>query len=136
MRFVWPATRRSVALGVVTGALIVAGLAGSGGQALAATPAAQAAPLAGSASAVLTQVNAGEWTTTVYLDTAALCAGKNPAGNRFSLVTGKPSSITGAAAPAYPDGPLRPARLRRTSRRRHRVRCRARLSDKVSFQFS
>ena len=106
MRFVWRATRRSVALGVVTGALIVAGLAGSGGQALAATPAAQAAPLAGSASAVLTQVNAGVWTTTVYLDTAALCAGKNPAGNRFSLVTGKPSSITGAAAPAYPDGPL------------------------------
>ena len=65
-----------------------------------------AAPLAGSASATLTQVNAGEWTTTVYLDTAALCAGHNPAGNTFSLVTGKPNSVTGAAAPAYPDGPL------------------------------
>ena len=65
-----------------------------------------AAPLAGSASATLTQVNAGEWSTTVYLDTAALCAGKNPAGNKFSLVTGKPNSVTGAAAPAYPDGPL------------------------------
>jgi hypothetical protein len=65
-----------------------------------------AAPLAGSASATLSQVNAGEWTTTVYLDTAALCAGQNPAGNTFSLVTGKPNSVTGAAAPAYPDGPL------------------------------
>jgi hypothetical protein len=64
-----------------------------------------AAPLAGSASATLSQVNAGEWTTTVYLDTAALCAGQNPAGNTFSLVTGKPNSVT-AAAPAYPDGPL------------------------------
>jgi len=65
-----------------------------------------AAPLAGSASATLSQVNAGEWTTTVYLDTAALCAGQHPAGNTFSLVTGKPNSVTGAAAPAYPDGPL------------------------------
>ena len=45
-------------------------------------------------------------TTTVYLDTAAVCAGKKPAGNRFSLVTGKPNSVTGAAAPQYPDGPL------------------------------
>ena len=35
-----------------------------------------------------------------------LCAGKKPAGNRFSLVTGKPNSVTGAAAPQYPDGPL------------------------------
>jgi hypothetical protein len=106
VRFVRPVTRRSVALGAVTGALIVVGLAGSGGRALAAAPAEQSAPLAGSASATLTQVNAGEWTTTVYLDTAALCTGQDPAGNKFSLVTGKPSSITGAAAPTYPDGPL------------------------------
>ena len=60
----------------------------------------------GSASGTLTQLNASQWTTTVYLDTAALCAGSRPAGNHFSLVTGKPSSVTGAAAPAYPDGPL------------------------------
>jgi len=106
VRFVRRGTRRLVALGVVTGALIVGGLVGSGGQAQAAPPGVQAAPLAGSTSATLTQVNAGEWTTTVYLDTAALCAGENPAGNTFSLVTGKPSSITGAAAPTYLGGPL------------------------------
>jgi hypothetical protein len=74
-----------------------------GGTALAGV---QPAPLTGSASATLYQVNAGEWQVTVYLDTAALCAGKNPAGNKFSLVTGKPGAVTGAAAPAYPDGPL------------------------------
>ena len=85
---------------------MLGGIVLGGGQARAATVAVPGAPLAGSASATLTQVNAGEWSTTVYLDTAALCAGKNPAGNKFSLVTGKPSSVTGAAAPAYPDGPL------------------------------
>ena len=86
--------------------IVLGGIVLGGGQARAATVAVPAAPLAGSASATLTQVNAGEWSTTVYLDTAALCAGKHPAGNKFSLVTGKPSSVTGAAAPAYPDGPL------------------------------
>lgn len=97
-------------VGIVTGGIVLGGgvLGGvlGGGQALAATLAVPAAPLAGSASATLTQVNALEWTTTVYLDTAALCAGDNPAGNTFSLVTGKPNSVTGAVAPAYPDGPL------------------------------
>jgi hypothetical protein len=86
--------------------LVFGGTVFGGGQALAATLTVPAAPLAGSASATLTQVNAGEWTTTVYLDTAALCAGSSPAGNTFSLVTGKPNTVTGAAAPAYPDGPL------------------------------
>jgi hypothetical protein len=86
--------------------IVVVGSVLGGGQALAATLTVPAAPLAGSASATLTQVNAGEWTTTVYLDTAALCAGNNPAGNEFSLVTGKPNSVTGAAVPTYPDGPL------------------------------
>jgi len=106
VRFVRPATRR-MASGVVLAACVaVAGIVLGGGQARAATVAVPAAPLAGSASATLAQVNAGEWSTTVYLDTAALCAGKNPAGNKFSLVTGKPGSVTGAAAPAYPDGPL------------------------------
>ena len=104
MRFVRLVTRRLPALGAVAGVLVVACIAVSGGQARAAAPA--QAPLAGSASATLAQVNAVEWTTTVYLDTAALCTGKNPAGNKFTLVTGKPSSVTGAAAPAYPDGPL------------------------------
>lgn len=56
------------ALGAVTGALIIAGVAGVGGRAVAVTTAIPAAPLAGSASAALTQVNAGEWTTTVYLE--------------------------------------------------------------------
>jgi hypothetical protein len=53
---------------------------------------------------MLTQVNAAEWQATIYLDTAALCAGNKPAGNKFSLVTTVPASVTGAAAPAYPDG--------------------------------
>lgn len=91
--------------GIVLGGGVLGGVLG-GGQALAATLDVPAAPLAGSASATLTQVNAGQWTTTVYLDTSALCAGDNPAGNTFSLVTGKPNSVTGAAAPTYPDGPL------------------------------
>ena len=114
MGFVRPVTRRMAAPGVVLAAcaavagivLVFGGTVFGGGQALAATPTVPAAPLAGSASATLTQVNAGEWTTTVYLDTAALCAGSSPAGNTFSLVTGKPNTVTGAAAPAYPDGPL------------------------------
>jgi hypothetical protein len=117
VRFVRHVTRRIVAVaarvavvGILTGGIVlgggVLGIVLGGGQALAATLAGPAAPLAGSASATLTQVNALEWTTTVYLDTAALCAGDNPAGNTFSLVTGKPNSVTGAAAPAYPDGPL------------------------------
>lgn len=118
MRFVRPVTRRIAALGVLTGVLVVAGIAGGGGRALAGTPAvapavtpaitpaANAALLSGSSSATLTQVSAGEWTTTVFLDTAALCAGDNPAGNAFSLVTVRPNTVTGAAAPAYTDGPL------------------------------
>jgi hypothetical protein len=105
VRFVWPLVRRMAALSAVSFAA-AAGLVLGGGQALADTPAIPGPPLAGSTSATLTQVNAGEWTTTVYLDTAALCAGKNPAGNKFTLVTGKPNSVTGAAAPRYPDGPL------------------------------
>jgi hypothetical protein len=114
VRFVGPLVRRMAALGtvifgmvtfVVVAGFVLALLLGSG-QALAVTPAIPGAPLAGSTSATLTQVNAGEWTTTVYLDTAALCAGKSPAGNKFTLVTGKPNSVTGAAAPQYPDGPL------------------------------
>ena len=103
VRFVRLLVWRVAALGTF---VIVGGLVLGGGQALAGTPAITGAPLAGSTSATLTQVNAGEWTTTVYLDTAAVCAGKKPAGNRFSLVTGKPNSVTGAAAPQYPDGPL------------------------------
>jgi hypothetical protein len=74
--------------------------------ALADTSAVPGAPLAGSTSGTLSQVNAGTWTTTVYLDTSALCAGTNPAGNKFSLVTGKPNTVTGAATPQYPNGPL------------------------------
>jgi hypothetical protein len=109
VRFVrWPA-RRATAPGVfrvrpVAAALLVAGAlaVAAGGPALADVP---AAPLAGPPSATLTQVSAGEWRTTVYLDTAALCAGSKPAGNKFTLVTAVPGSVTGAAAPDYPDGP-------------------------------
>ena len=111
MRFVrWPALRarvpraflpRTVA-GVLVGAFVaVSALVLSGSQALALVP---APPLAGPPSATLTQVSAAEWRTTVYLDTAALCAGNKPAGITFSLVTAMPGSVTGAAAPAYPDG--------------------------------
>jgi hypothetical protein len=104
-----PAGRRALAAaGLVVGVAGVLGVAGifGGGRALAGVSSVQAAPLAGTASATLSQVNAGEWATTIYLDTGALCAGTRPAGNTFSLVTGKPDSVTGAAAPAYPDGPL------------------------------
>jgi hypothetical protein len=97
---------RTAVAGIVLGGIVLGIIVLGGGRALAGTVAVPAAPLAGSASATLSQVNAGEWTTTVYLDTAALCAGQHPAGNTFSLVTGKPNSVTGAAAPAYPDGPL------------------------------
>jgi hypothetical protein len=97
---------RTAVAGIVLGGIVLGIIVLGGGRALAGTVAVPAAPLAGSASATLSQVNAGEWTTTVYLDTAALCAGQHPAGNAFSLVTGKPNSVTGAAAPAYPDGPL------------------------------
>jgi hypothetical protein len=106
VRFVrWPAPRAQ-APGVfltsaAAGALAMGALVIGAGPALATV---QAAPLTGSSAAPLYQVNAGEWQTTVYFDTAALCAGKKPAGNKFSLVTGKPSTVTGAVAPAYPDG--------------------------------
>ena len=108
VRFVrWPAPRatapgaflaRAVACVLsAAGALVIAG----GSPALATVP---APPLTGSTSAMLTQVNAGEWQTTVYFDTASLCTGNKPAGNKFSLVTTVPGSVTGAAAPSYPDG--------------------------------
>ena len=104
MRFVRATARGGAALGAVVVIAVAVGV--GGGRAQAAGFAVPGAPLAGSASGTLTQLNASQWTTTVYLDTAALCAGSRPAGNHFSLVTGKPSSVTGAAAPAYPGGPL------------------------------
>ena len=108
MRFVrWPAWR-ATGPGVfrvrpVAAVLLVAGalVAAAGGPALADVP---TAPLTGSTGATLTQVNAGEWQTTVYFDTASLCTGEKPAGNEFILVTTVPDSVTGAAAPSYPDG--------------------------------
>ena len=85
VRFVrWPTLRATVprvflaraVAGVLVGAfVIVSALVLSGSQALAVVP---APPLAGPASATLTQVSAAEWRTTVYLDTAALCAGNKP----------------------------------------------------------
>jgi len=108
VRFVrWPARRASASCVWLAragaGALLVAGIlvAAAAGPALAVGP---APPLTVPSSATLTQVNAAQWRTTVYLDTAALCAGTKPAGNKFSLVTAMPGSVTGSAAPAYPDG--------------------------------
>ncbi len=89
------------ALAVASVLTLVSALVAVGGPALADVP---TAPLAVPSSATLTQVTAAQWRTTVYLDTAALCAGNKPAGNKFSLVTAVPASVTGAAAPAYPDG--------------------------------
>jgi hypothetical protein len=53
----------------------------------------------GSASAKLTQVSARDWTTTVYLDTAALCQG-TPA---FNLITVTPDSDSRDWKPSFPD---------------------------------
>jgi hypothetical protein len=80
-------------------AVLVAALTLAPGAASAATP-----PVlySGSASAKLTQVSARDWTTTVYLDTAALCQG-TPA---FNLITTTPDSDSRDWQPSYP-GKLR-----------------------------
>ena len=105
VRFVrLPAVR--AAPGIFTACAVAGALAAPSALAVAngAPATVQAPPLTGPASATLTQVNAAQWRTTVYLDTAALCAGNKPAGNKFTLVTTVPSSVTAAAAPAYPGG--------------------------------
>lgn len=109
VRFAWLLTRRvglrrALVVGLVLGALGGLGVLG-GGRALADTSPVAVPPLAGPASGTLTQVNARKWTTTIYLDTGALCAGTQSQRNTFSLVTTKPNGVTGAAAPAYPGGP-------------------------------
>jgi hypothetical protein len=98
---------RRFAAGTVLAVLVAAGVVLAGaGQASAAAPAATA-PLGAPASGTLTQARAGGWTTTVYLETAALCAGAKAAGNKFTLVTAVPASFTDAAAPQYPaDSPV------------------------------
>jgi hypothetical protein len=67
------------------------------------SPRAQAAtspvPLGG-VSASLTQQSAGTWTTTVYLDTGALCQGLVS----FDLLTTKPFSDTADTSPQYVGG--------------------------------
>jgi hypothetical protein len=55
--------------------------------------------LSGSTTAKLTQVSVRDWTTTVYLDTAALCQG-TPA---FNLVTATPDSDSRDWKPYYPN---------------------------------
>lgn len=75
------------------------GIALCAGQARAAGPP-MPPPLAGPGSAKLIQESGGTWTTTVYLDTAALCLGPNA----FDLVTTSPGSDTRDAAPRYPGG--------------------------------
>jgi len=72
----------------------------SSGSASAGEPAPLAAPSDGDA---LTQASAGTWVTTVYLDTAALCAGPTS----FDLVTDAPDSDTTDRAPRY-DGAAAP----------------------------
>jgi hypothetical protein len=59
-------------------------------------PSAPAAPAAESVSPVLTQQASGTWTTTVYLNTAALC----PAAPSFELVTGSPNDVV-VGHPSY-----------------------------------
>lgn len=85
-------------------ALVLAAIFGVGlvtsWPARAAGPAPLAAPPAGE---TLTQVAAGTWVTTVYLDTAALCAGPSS----FDLVTDTPDSDTPAPDPRY-DGDSAP----------------------------
>ena len=79
----------------------------AGAQALALTrqapvsPAPSPVPVAGlSANPSLTQQSAGTWTTTVELDTAAIC----PGPVTFDLVTTKPYTDTTDAVPTYRQG--------------------------------
>jgi hypothetical protein len=93
--------RRAAAPGgaVIVGALVAAAVVAAGGQARAAT---SAAPFGAPAGATLTQLSPGEeWSAAVTLETASLCARLQPAGNKFSLVTSTPDSVTGAARPRY-----------------------------------
>ncbi len=74
----------------------------TGGQAWAAGTASPSvpAPLAGPSGEKLTQVAADTWTTTVYLDTGALCLGTTD----FDLLTGTPDTDTRDTAPQYVGG--------------------------------
>jgi hypothetical protein len=85
---------------------ILAGVTASAGQARAdVPPATLPPPLEAPAGGLkLTEVSAGTWKTTIYLDTAALCLGTN----EFNLVTAVPYSST-IANPDYPDGLRCPA---------------------------
>jgi hypothetical protein len=91
---------------VFVGGVIVAGLSATAGQARADVPPTLPPPLTAPTSGLkLTQVSAGTWRTTIYLNTAALCLG----ANQFSLVTAVPYSSTLDDHPGYPDGLRCPA---------------------------
>jgi len=99
-------------LAVITGTVVVcgvvlAGLTASAQQARAAdSPTPLPPPLAApSAGLKLTQVSAGTWKTTIYLNTAALCLGTN----QFNLVTAVPYSSTLDGNPDYIGGLRCPA---------------------------
>ena len=97
------ARRLTTALGAGAGVVIVTALVIVGaGQAHAAD---SGAPLAGPPGATLAERATGEWTTTIPLDTAALCVQTKgiykPAGNKFILVTSSPDTVAGAAPPVY-----------------------------------
>ena len=93
-------------LAVVCGAVFVCGVIAAGLTATAGQARADAAPTlpapltAPTGGLKLTQVSAGTWETTIYLNTAALCLGTN----QFTLVTAVPYSSTLDANPGYPDG--------------------------------
>jgi hypothetical protein len=87
--------------------VVLAGLSSTAGQARGdVLPPTLPPPLAAPSSGLkLTQVAAGTWRTTIYLNTSALCLGTN----EFSLVTAVPYSSTMDAAPDYPAGLRCPA---------------------------
>jgi len=91
---------------VFVGGVIVAGLTAIAGQARADVPSTLPPPLTAPTGGLkLTQVSAGTWKTTIYLNTAALCLG----ANQFTLVTAVPYSATLDDHPGYPDGLRCPA---------------------------
>ena len=82
-------------LHVGAGFLLVAVLAGTGQQAP--TPLSTTVPESVSASPVLVEDAAGRWSTTIYLNTEALCA--DGTGASFSLVTTGPDNRVSTAEP-------------------------------------
>jgi hypothetical protein len=92
---------RAAAGAFAVAGIVIAGIVLTGASRASASG--TAPPLGGPSGATLTQsvTDAGQWQVTVPLDTAALCAKANPAGNKFILVTSGPNTVTGAGRPSY-----------------------------------